>query len=358
MIRTHPEGCPAETAAAAEALQAARSSAELCSGDLPSRCAALRCLRRRSAPCPAAPRSSPARITCHARVSHRPAASAAAGGRLRDAATGRLCAWRGRWRGNPRRRSRSARTPWARTARSPPATGDSAAIYCGTWQEPSAHVRSGGAAGGAQLAQLATASPWRAAIDTRFRCEQPTATTILGSNPAELMQCTRLVGGWAHVAMVAAVNGTVWYADGVLPAARVMERSIGVLAGVMQARRGAGEFGRGRAAGEQVGGAGVQLGRCGAVRRTDDGGHPRQPGGQYGRRGNRVPGGPGAAAESARQGQSEHRDDHDVAGPAAFQRRPLRRGRCAVRRRPASWCRDPPKRSRRRACCIIAGWMR
>jgi CHAT domain-containing protein/tetratricopeptide (TPR) repeat protein len=113
-------------------------------------------------------------------------------------------------------------------------TGDSAAIYCGTWQEPSARVRSGGPAGGAQLAQLATASPWRVSIDTRFRCEQPTATTILGNNPAELMQCTRLVGGWAHVAMVASVNNTIWYADGVLPAARVMERSIGVLAGIMK----------------------------------------------------------------------------------------------------------------------------
>jgi CHAT domain-containing protein/tetratricopeptide (TPR) repeat protein len=113
-------------------------------------------------------------------------------------------------------------------------TGDSAAIYCGTWQEPSAHVRSGGAAGSDQLVQLATASPWRVAIDTRFRCEPPAATTILGGNPAALMQCTRLVGGWAHVAMVANVSGKIWYADGVLPAARVMERSIGVLAGVMR----------------------------------------------------------------------------------------------------------------------------
>jgi len=113
-------------------------------------------------------------------------------------------------------------------------TGDSAAIYCGTWEEPSARVRSGGPAGGAQLAQLATASPWRDSIDTRFHCDPPAATTILGNNPAELMQCTRLVGGWAHVAMVAAVNGTIWYADGVLPASRVMERSIGVLAGVMK----------------------------------------------------------------------------------------------------------------------------
>ncbi len=49
------------------------------------------------------------------------------------------------------------------------------------------------------------------------------------------MQCTRLVGGWAHVGMVSLVNGTVWFADGVLPAAQVMERSIGVLAGVSRA---------------------------------------------------------------------------------------------------------------------------
>ena len=113
-------------------------------------------------------------------------------------------------------------------------TGDSAAIYCGTWDEPSADVRSGGASGGVQLAQLATASPWRESIDTRFRCDPPTATTILGDHPAEMMQCTRLVGGWAHVAMVTAVGGKVWYADGVLPAARVMERSVGVLAGLMR----------------------------------------------------------------------------------------------------------------------------
>ena len=37
----------------------------------------------------------------------------------------------------------------------------SADIFCGTWQQPSARVRAGGAAGGQQLAHLATASPWR-----------------------------------------------------------------------------------------------------------------------------------------------------------------------------------------------------
>ena len=114
-------------------------------------------------------------------------------------------------------------------------TGQSADVFCGSWQQPSARVRSGGAGNAGELAQLATASQWRSAIDTRFRCEPPQATTILGSNPAELLQCTQLIGGWAHVAMVAHVRGSIWYADGVLPAATVMERSIGVLAGVTRA---------------------------------------------------------------------------------------------------------------------------
>ncbi len=115
------------------------------------------------------------------------------------------------------------------------AEGQSADVFCGTWQQPSARVRSGGPGNSGDLAQRATAGQWRTGIDSRYHCDPPTATTILGGNPAELMQCTRLVGGWAHVAMVALVNNTIWYADGVLPAAQVMERSIGVLAGVARA---------------------------------------------------------------------------------------------------------------------------
>ena len=109
-------------------------------------------------------------------------------------------------------------------------------MFCGTWQQPSARVRSGGP-GNCRATCRSSPPPARGAagIDNRFRCEPPVATTILGGNPAELMQCTRLVGGWAHVAMVALVNNTIWYADGVLPAAQVMERSIGVLAGVARA---------------------------------------------------------------------------------------------------------------------------
>ena len=108
-------------------------------------------------------------------------------------------------------------------------------VYCGSWNQPSATVRSGGAGSAGDLAPLAAVSPWRTALNERFRCEAPTATTILGGQPAQLLQCTRLVGGWGHAAMVAQVNGQIWFADGVLPAAGVMERSIGVLAGVTRA---------------------------------------------------------------------------------------------------------------------------
>ena len=110
--------------------------------------------------------------------------------------------------------------------------GRRADVFCGTWTQPSATVRSGDLG---DIAQLATNSPWRTGINDRFRCDAPAATTILGGQPAQLLQCTRLVGGWAHVAMVAQVAGKNWYADGVLPAAALMERSIGILAGVTRA---------------------------------------------------------------------------------------------------------------------------
>ncbi|MEI7714363.1 MAG: tetratricopeptide repeat protein, partial [Rhodospirillales bacterium] len=108
-------------------------------------------------------------------------------------------------------------------------------VFCGTWTQPSAVVRSGGGGSASDLVGLATNSQWRTGINDRFRCDSPTATTILGGQPAQLLQCTRLVGGWAHAAMVAYVGGQIWFADGVLPAASVMERSIGVLAGVAKA---------------------------------------------------------------------------------------------------------------------------
>jgi CHAT domain-containing protein/tetratricopeptide (TPR) repeat protein len=111
---------------------------------------------------------------------------------------------------------------------------DAVDIYCGTWQLPAAWVRAAPAAGGS-LQQLASGGPWRESLDLRFACEPPTATTILGGEPAELLRCTRRIGGWPQVALVAAVGGRVYLADGILPTVPVMERSIAVLSGRISA---------------------------------------------------------------------------------------------------------------------------
>lgn len=105
-------------------------------------------------------------------------------------------------------------------------------IYCGTWREPSGTVEAVPGANAADLAATAAAGPWRTGIDARMQCEAPVATTILGGQPALLLQCTRRTGGWPQVAMVAFVNGALWRGDSVLPAANVMVRAIGVLSGV------------------------------------------------------------------------------------------------------------------------------
>lgn len=108
-------------------------------------------------------------------------------------------------------------------------------IYCGDWKEPAAHIRAGGAVPAGGLSGLATAGDWRDGLDFRYQCDAPTATSILGDQPALLLQCTRRIGGWRQVALVTAVGGKAWLADGILPTLPVMERAIGVQSGVVSA---------------------------------------------------------------------------------------------------------------------------
>ena len=109
-------------------------------------------------------------------------------------------------------------------------------LFCGTWEQPSGHVARGGPGDANSLAQAATASPWRNSIDNRFNCADPTPSNILGDVPALLMSCTRKVGGWPQEALVAAVGGQLYMADGILPTLPVLERSIGVLSGRITAQ--------------------------------------------------------------------------------------------------------------------------
>ncbi len=110
-------------------------------------------------------------------------------------------------------------------------TAQGSEIFCGTWQKPSGEVREAGPAVPADLTAIATAGPWRSALDARFDCAAPVATTILGREPAVELSCTRRVGGWPQVALAAVIDGRSFTADGILPTATVLERAIGVLSG-------------------------------------------------------------------------------------------------------------------------------
>ena len=107
-------------------------------------------------------------------------------------------------------------------------------IFCGTWTQPSGHVQKGGAADAGSLTALATTGPWRASMDARFICADPIPTTVVSNAPAVAMQCVRKVGGWPQVAIVAAIDGTAYFGDGIEPTVSVVQRGIGVASGRVQ----------------------------------------------------------------------------------------------------------------------------
>ncbi len=110
-------------------------------------------------------------------------------------------------------------------------SGDSADVYCGSWDQPSAHVQKGGPAVAADLPALAAGSAWRASLEGSFACNAPKPVTILDGVPAEVLACTQRFGGWPHVALASVIGGNVYYADGVLPALPPMQRALGVMSG-------------------------------------------------------------------------------------------------------------------------------
>ncbi|HME25987.1 MAG TPA: CHAT domain-containing protein [Acetobacteraceae bacterium] len=108
---------------------------------------------------------------------------------------------------------------------------ENADIYCKDQGQPAGSVRRGGAVGSAELAQLATSSEWRLGLNLRYVCEAPAPAALAHAQEALLLRCTRRVGGWPHVALIARVDGNAWFADGIPTLLPVLERSIGVLSG-------------------------------------------------------------------------------------------------------------------------------
>jgi CHAT domain-containing protein len=117
----------------------------------------------------------------------------------------------------------------------PSGAAGSVDIFCGTWQQPAARIRADGPADAASLMALATSGPWRDALNERFACSAPRATTILRGDPAVVLQCTRRIGGWPQVALVAVAGGRLYEADGILPTLPLIERSVGVQSGQISA---------------------------------------------------------------------------------------------------------------------------
>jgi CHAT domain-containing protein/tetratricopeptide (TPR) repeat protein len=110
--------------------------------------------------------------------------------------------------------------------------GRDAVIFCGDWEQPSGRVSElAPVAGPAQLDALAVSGAWRASIDQRFTCGAPVRTSILAGSPAVLMECTRRVGGWPHLAIATVVDGRVYAADAVRSALPALERTVAALAG-------------------------------------------------------------------------------------------------------------------------------
>ena len=106
-----------------------------------------------------------------------------------------------------------------------------AVIYCGNWEEPSGRIFDLGDAGSAgSPASLVASGSWRAYVDQRFACGAPSEARAAGG-AAELMQCTRRVGGWPHVAMTASVGGRVFGADAVRPALPALETALAAMTG-------------------------------------------------------------------------------------------------------------------------------
>ena len=114
-------------------------------------------------------------------------------------------------------------------------SGSTAAIYCGSWDQPSAQISVGGAASAGDLENLATSSAWRASLESSYQCGTPGSATILNGVPAEVLSCTQRFGGWPHAALVAEIGGTAYYADGVAPVVGPMQRAIGVMSGQVSA---------------------------------------------------------------------------------------------------------------------------
>ncbi|MBY0337925.1 MAG: hypothetical protein K2X11_15015, partial [Acetobacteraceae bacterium] len=107
------------------------------------------------------------------------------------------------------------------------ATGRATELFCGGWTQPAARViELDGPTDPASLLALAQGGAWRAGLDGRMSCDAPEPTAAAGSRAAVIMSCRRRIGGWPHLALVAAGPRGPVLADGLPAALPAIERVI------------------------------------------------------------------------------------------------------------------------------------
>lgn len=102
-------------------------------------------------------------------------------------------------------------------------------ILCGTWTSPSARLFS--VAGRQDPMTAAASAGFEDYLAAVAQCQPPRPAQVLGTVPAAVRECRRRGGGVPHLAVVAAVDGTTWFADGVTTALPAIEATLGALSG-------------------------------------------------------------------------------------------------------------------------------
>jgi CHAT domain-containing protein len=103
-------------------------------------------------------------------------------------------------------------------------SNDGGDVWCGAWESPAVRIRRGDGATAMAAAQAA-----RATLAARLECNAPRPATT-GGMPGALMECRRRQGGWPAF-VLAAGEGRVWLAEGVLSALPAGDRAIAELSG-------------------------------------------------------------------------------------------------------------------------------
>ena len=101
-------------------------------------------------------------------------------------------------------------------------SNDGGDVWCGTWESPAVRIRRGEGASAMEAALAA-----RTTLAARLDCGMPRPATS-GGMPGALMECRRRQGGWPAF-VLAAGEGRIWLAEGILSALPAGDRAIAVL---------------------------------------------------------------------------------------------------------------------------------